>query len=261
MKHKAFIQRNSATVLAIAGAVGVVATVVTTTRAAPKAIRLLNEAKERENHELTIWQKMQVAIPVYIPVILTGSATIFCILSSNILNKASQASLMSAYMLIDQSYKDYKRKLKELYGYRWGQEAHDRIIESLAIEKAEPPYIKAVGAYNVVSLSENESLCGPKLLFYEQLSERFFESTLEAVLEAEYHTNRNYILYGFQTVNEWYEFLGLKPSDDDNRMGWAPMDEGEFWIDFNHRKAHLEDGTEFYIIEIMQTPYPDIDMF
>lgn len=38
MKHKAFIQRNSATVLAIAGAVGVVATVVTTTRAAPKAI-------------------------------------------------------------------------------------------------------------------------------------------------------------------------------------------------------------------------------
>ena len=60
MKHKAFIQRNSATVLAIAGAVGVVATVITTARAAPKAIRLLNEAKERENHELTIWQKMQV---------------------------------------------------------------------------------------------------------------------------------------------------------------------------------------------------------
>lgn len=117
MKHKAFIQRNSATVLAIAGVVGVVATVVTTTRAAPKAIRLLNEAKEQENNELTIWQKMQVAIPVYIPVILTGSATIFCILSSNILNKASQASLMSAYMLIDQSYKDYKRKLKDLLRY------------------------------------------------------------------------------------------------------------------------------------------------
>lgn len=261
MKSKAFIQRNSATVLAIAGAVGVVATVITTTRAAPKALRLLKEAKERENHELTIWQKMQVAIPVYIPVILTGSATIFCILSSNVLNKASQASLMSAYMLVDQSYKDYKRKLKELYGYHWGQEAHDRIIESLAIEKVEPPYITAVGAYNVISLSENESLCGPKLLFYEQLSERFFESTLEAVLEAEYHTNRNYIMYGFQTVNEWYEFLGLKPVDDCNCMGWIPMDEGEFWIDFNHRKAHLEDDTEFYIIEIMQTPYPDINMF
>ena len=38
------------------------------------------------------------------------------------------------------------------------------------------------------------------------------------------------------------------------------MDEGEFWIDFNHKKASLEDGTPFWIIEIMQTPYPDIDM-
>lgn len=110
MKSKAFIQRNSATVLAIAGAVGVVATVITTTRAAPKALRLLKEAEELEKHELTIWQKMQVVIPVYIPVILTGSATIFCILSSNILNKVSQASLTSAYMMIDQSYKNYQRK-------------------------------------------------------------------------------------------------------------------------------------------------------
>lgn len=162
MKHKAFIQRNSATVLAIAGVVGVVATVVTTTRAAPKAIRLLNEAKERENHELTIWQKMQVAIPVYIPVILTGSATIFCILSSNILNKASQASLMSAYMLLDQSHKDYQRKLKELYG----QEAHDRIIESLAIEKAEKVSHYACGVWDVIDLSVDSSNCGPTLLFY-----------------------------------------------------------------------------------------------
>lgn len=256
MKHKTFVQRNSATVLAIAGAVGVVATVITTTRAAPKAIRLLNEAKEREDHDLTIWQKMQVAIPVYIPVILTGSVTIFCILSSNILNKASQASFMSAYMMIDQSYKNYQRKLKELYG----QEAHDKIIESLAVEKAEAPYITGIGMYQIVDLSIDEALHGPKLLFYETLSERFFESTLESVLEAEYHTNRNYILNGIQTVSEWYDFLGLTPTVDDCRMGWVPMDVDETWIDFTHRKAYLEDGTEFYIIEIMQTPYPDIDM-
>mgnify|MGYP001829433549 CR=1 FL=1 len=256
MKSKAFIQRNSATVLAIAGAVGVVATVITTTRAAPKALRLLKEAEELEKHELTIWQKMQVVIPVYIPVILTGSATIFCILSSNILNKVSQASLTSAYMMIDQSYKNYQRKLKELYG----QEAHDLIIESLAVEKAEAPRITGIGMYQIVDLAIDEALCGPKLLFYETLSERFFESTLEAVLEAEYHTNRNYILHGVQTVSEWYDFLGLTPTVDDCCMGWAPMDEDELWIDFNHRKAQLEDGTEFYIIEIMQTPYPDIDM-
>lgn len=256
MKSKAFIQRNSATVLAIAGAVGVVATVITTTRAAPKALRLLKEAEELEKHELTIWQKMQVAIPVYIPVILTGSATIFCILSSNILNKASQASLMSAYAVLDQSFKDYKRKLKELYG----EETHERVMESLAIEQVDAPRITAVCMCDVIDLSGDPSLCGPELLFYDALSKRFFNSTLESVLSAEYHTNRNYILAGRQVVNEWYDFLGLMHVENGNDMGWVPMDEGEFWIDFNHKKASLEDGTPFWIIEIMQTPYPDIDM-
>lgn len=256
MKHKAFIQRNSATVLAIAGAVGVVATVVTTTRAAPKAIRLLNEAKERENHELTIWQKMQVAIPAYIPVILTGSATIFCILSSNILNKASQASLMSAYMLLDQSHKDYQRKLKELYG----QEVHDRIIESLTIEKAEKVSHYACGVWDVIDLSVDLSNCGPTLLFYDRLSERFFEATLEAVLSAEYHINRNYILQGVVTLDELYDFFGLSHVENGDIRGWTPTDEGEYWIDFNHKKAQMEDGTTFYIIDIIQEPFPDIDM-
>lgn len=130
MKHKAFIQRNSATVLAIAGVVGIFATVITTSRVAPKALRLLNEAKADKKAELTAWEKMQIVMPIYIPVILTGSATIFCILSSNILNKASQISMMSAYAVLDQSFKDYKRKLKELYG----EEAHERVMESLAIE-------------------------------------------------------------------------------------------------------------------------------
>lgn len=252
MKHKAFIQRNSATVLAIAGVVGIFATVITTSR----ALRLLNEAKADKKAELTAWEKMQIVMPIYIPVILTGSATIFCILSSNILNKASQISMMSAYAVLDQSFKDYKRKLKELYG----EEAHERVMESLAIEQANAPSITAVGMYQAIDLSVDEALCGPKLLFYDAFSKRFFNATLESVLSAEYHTNRNYILAGCQVVNEWYDFLGLEHIENGNDMGWVPMDEGKFWIDFNHRKASLEDGTPFYIIEIMQTPYPDINM-
>lgn len=189
MKHKAFIQRNSATVLAIAGVVGVVATVVTTTRAAPKAIRLLNEAKE-------------------------------------------------------------------LYG----QEAHDRIIESLAIEKAEKVSHYACGVWDVIDLSVDSSNCGPTLLFYDRLSERFFEATLEAVLSAEYHINRNYILQGVVTLDELYDFFGLSHVENGDKRGWTPTDEGEYWIDFNHKKAQMEDGTTFYIIDIIQEPFPDIDI-
>lgn len=42
--------------------------------------------------------------------------------------------------------------------------------------------------------------------------------------------------------------------------GWTPTDEGEYWIDFNHKKTQMGDGTTFYIIDIIQEPFPDIDM-
>lgn len=59
--------------------------------------------------------------------------TITCLLASNILNKRTQASLMSAYAILDQSYKEYKNKLIELYG----EEQHNEIIDAIVIEKAE----------------------------------------------------------------------------------------------------------------------------
>ena len=38
-------------------------------------------------------------------------------------------------------------------------------------------------------------------------------ASLEQVLMAEYHLNRNYILRGEAVINELYEFLGLEPTD------------------------------------------------
>ena len=70
-----------------------------------------------------------------------GTTTLVCIISAQILNQRQQAALMSAYAILDQSYKDYRRKLKELYG----EETHQKIVEALAIEKAERTYIN--GSY------------------------------------------------------------------------------------------------------------------
>jgi len=41
---------------------------------------------------------------------------------------------MSAYALLDQSYKDYKRKVSDIYG----EDADKRIIEEVAKEELEP---------------------------------------------------------------------------------------------------------------------------
>ena len=70
---------------------------------------------------------------------------------------------------------------------------------------------------------------------------------------AEYNLNRNYILRGCASLNEFYEFLGLEPKDYGDVLGWTVYEE-IFWIDFNHRKAIIEDDLECYIIEMPYCP-------
>ena len=120
---------NSSTILTCVGAVGVAATATMAVKATPKAIALLEEAREEKGEELTKLEVIDVTAPVYIPAAIAGFSTIACIFGANILNKRSQAALMSAYALLDNSYKEYMRKSEELYGRLSGRK-RDRLPRS-----------------------------------------------------------------------------------------------------------------------------------
>lgn len=244
-----FLRKNGSTILSTIGGAGVIATSVMAIKATPKALRLMEEAKIEKGEELTKSEIVKVTSRVYIPTIVTGISTIACIYGANVLNKRNQAALMSAYALIDSTFKDYKDKLKDIYG----EETHQRIINELAIEKTEKVNINAGYLSTECDLSLEDNDGEPKL-FYDEHSNRYFEATIEQVLTAEYHLNRNYILRGFSVLNEFYEFLGLETTDYGSVLGWAPLDEGMYWIDFNHRKVVLDDGLEIYIIEMPFAP-------
>ena len=109
MDVQTFIKRNAPTILTCLGAVGVIVTAVMAVKGTPKALTLLENAKEEKEEELTKLEKIKIAGPVYIPAIITGAATIACIFGSNSISKNQQATLMSAYALLDNSYKEYKK--------------------------------------------------------------------------------------------------------------------------------------------------------
>ena len=94
-----------------------------------------------------------------------------------------------------------------------------------------------------------------KLLWYEPYRDEFFEMTEKEVIDAEYHVNRSFILRGETNLNEFYEFLGLEPTDAGCEIGWnISMDEYPFentWIDFEHHLVVTDDGNEYYRIEII----------
>lgn len=249
-KPNLFLKKNSATILTVAAAAGVITTSILSAKAAIKASRVLAHKEEEKGEKLTLEETISAVWTIYIPPIVAGGSTIACVFGANILNQRQQASLASAYALVDSSYKEYKAKLKELYG----EEAHNNIVDAIAAEECDEVHISAGGLTSAYT-QEIESDAEPRL-FYDEYSGRYFETTIEKVLLAEYHLNRNYILRGFARLNEFYEFLGLEPTDYGETVGWDICGE-TYWIDFNHRKAFIgddNDGFECYIIEMPYYP-------
>ena len=77
MIRKSFAKRNSALILSILGAAGVIATSILAARAAPKAEKRLAAAKEEKGEELTKCETVKEIFPVYIPAIGTGTANVY----------------------------------------------------------------------------------------------------------------------------------------------------------------------------------------
>lgn len=246
--NKQFWHRNASTVLTCLGGVGVVVTSVMTAKATPKALKKLEEAKVKKREELSKWEKVKTAGASYIPAAAIGTATVACIFGANILNKQHQANLISAYGLLNESYKQYQNKVKEIYG----EDAHQEIIDAIAAEKAENMAVKAPGYVDNNTLYMDEK-CGETRLFYDEYGNRFFETTLEQVISAEYHLNRNYTLRGYTVLNEFYDFLGIEPTDYGSELGWVANDDGKYWIEFNHRKTSIR-GVECVVIDMPFAP-------
>lgn len=251
------LKKATPTILTLVGAIGVVATTVLAIKATPKALELVQE-ESRKNHDgepnaATKTEVVKSCWKCYVPAAVTGAATITCIIGANSLNQRQQASLACAYALVSRSFTDYKRNVKEIYG----KEAHEKIMQSLTVEKADPSRIISPTLISDPCL-DFEDAKEEEHLFYDPFSQRYFSSTIGQVLQAEYHLNRNFaLLGGCIGVNDFYEFLGIEPIKDLSDFGWW-VDDDLYWIDFDHVKTTVDDGLNgeipCYIIEMIFTP-------
>lgn len=142
-RSKIYLRKASPTILSGLGAAGVIVTSVLAVRATPKALRKIRaDSKVNHDGDPEAYSKLEAvrsAWVCYIPAAISGTATIFCIFGANVLSKHQQAALTSAYALLNDSYNNYKDKLKELYG----EEAHQKIIDAIAAEKAKGGYLNS----------------------------------------------------------------------------------------------------------------------
>lgn len=257
-KLKLYLQRSSPTILTCLAAIGVVATTVMAVRATPKAVMLIRK-NSRINHDgdpeaYTKLEAVQSAWKCYIPAAIIGVSTITCIFGANILNKRQQVSIASAYALVNNAYREYKSKVKELYG----EETHNAVVDSIAKEQCKDVYITTPGLISNSTLDFGEGM-EPEITrtFYDSFSKQYFETTIAKVIEAEYHLNRNFMFTGVISLNDFYEFLGLEKIDIGDNIGWSSCDGDIYWIDFNHHLATFDDGLEIYVVDMVFEPTSD----
>lgn len=241
-----FAKRNAPTILTCIGGAGVVATTFTAVKATPKAIELLNQAEEKKGESLTRLEVVQTAGHVYIPSLLLGLSTISCIFGANILNKRKQAALVSAYALLDTSYKEYKNKVIGLYG----EESNRAIRTEIAKDHYES--------------NDVEDDDDGKHLFYEEYSQRYFRATNETVLRARYELNKIVSESGAATLNDYFDLLQIPRMDYGEYIGWSSAQMFEMywdsWINFHDEKVEMEDGLECWIVSVTE-PFPRFDEY
>lgn len=243
IKSMAFIKRNSSCILTITASAGVIASTVLAAKATPKALDAAKDAyfrKPEDEGELTKFETFKAMAPAYIPTVIIAIGTISCIIEANALNQRQRKALASAYGMLSASYNEYRRKAKEIFG----EDADDKIKTAVIKDH----YISYTSGFQTCGKELDYKPSGEELLFYEEFRNEYFQLTMEEVIEAEYHLNRNFALKGYVSLNEFYDFLGLEHTIEGEVLGWS-MDMEYIWIDFNHQKVTMDDGLEVYIVQ------------
>lgn len=227
--------KNASLLLTILGCSGVIGTAVSTANA------VLHTKDIIENPKYSRKEKFRKCFKYYVPPVLIGSSTIACILSAHIINMRTQATLASAYALINESYSEYKKATNEYLGDESVQ--IDIIVDGGYVEtfdKTDPDNIVVVD--NLLKIP--------------------FETSKEQLLLAENEVNRTYALRGYANLYELYDYSGVledyRVRDEvdaimlSQKFGWS-VDVGEEmgyqYIDFEHVKCTDDNGNEYYILK------------
>lgn len=238
MKFKQYIKHNAPTILTGLGVLGVIGTTISAIHATPKAKQILldENVKRIKNDEplLDVFEKTILVTPVYLPTILLGIGTISCILGANHINKERQALLTSAYAYLNSSFNEYKAKVNDIYG----DGASDKIYNEIAKD-----------IYNPSLHAE----LGETRLFYDKISQRYFQSTFYDIQSAVYELNKIYTMEGEVSLNEFYKLLNLAETEYGGVMGWNGICQWEFigyaWIDIEWKLMDMPDDLECYALD------------
>lgn len=202
----AIAAENSPKILTGVGVVGTVTTAVLTGRASFKAAELLY-SQDEDSADIPFSEKVRMVWPQYIPAVGMGALTITSIIFANRLSAKEVAALATAYGLSEKKFEEYKDKVTEKIGINKETAVRDEIAQDRV--NANP-----VNDRNVIITGSGEVLC------YDELTDRYFTSTVEDIKKAENTINFEIVNHDSVPLSRFYDELNIRPTPYSDEVGW-----------------------------------------
>lgn len=240
-------KKHAPVILFGAGVVGVVATVVLASRATLKLHDVLDEAqevldqvsglehesyseKDRQRDTAIVYFKTGAKIAgMYLPAFAVGAVSIACLTGSHVILTKRNLALTAAYAALEKGFRQYRdRVVKELGEDKDLEFRHGFTEKTIAEDTDEGPVTKTVkvlgDGYPSIYARYFDDSCSPwqRQPAYNRLFLECQQNFANDLLRAK----------GWVTLNEVYEMLGMKRSQEGMIVGWVLDGDGDGYIDF-----------------------------
>lgn len=237
-KTKRGADKNAPFILIAIGVAGMFTAGGLAVSVTPKAMRLIEEEKNRINDEsyelakqkgyeeigvidkLKPLEVVKVTWKCYIPAIILGISSAVCVFKGNSINMQRSAALATAYQISETAYREYKDKVIETIG----EKKEQVICEKVAQDRLDrTPFDND----KIIMTDGGSTLC------FDYSSGRYFRSDPNTIRRVESELNRRLVngdLY--ISLNELYSALGLEPTSLGNDLGWN-IDNGLIKLNFD----------------------------
>ena len=240
------VAKHSPEILVGIGIAGMLSTTVLAVKATPKALKLIEQAKEdKQKDKLTPAETIKAAWKCYIPAAVTASTSIGCIIWASSTHLKRNAALATAYKLSETALHDYRAKVIETLG-----EKKEKSIR----EKVDEEHVKRNPINNTeVIITEKGNT-----LFLDPVSQRYFTSDIEKVRRIVNDLNEQMIndLFGYVSLNDFYDEIGLDRTSVGDNIGWR-LDNGQGLIKIDYGTQLTDDGRPCIVLNYAVAPEYD----
>ena len=236
--------KHSPEILMGIGIAGMVTTTVLSVRATPKAMALIEEEKLRRYNEedddtLTKIDVVKIAWKPYIPAAVTGVVSVACLVGAGSVNSKRMTALAAAYQLSETALTEYKEKVVETIGEKKEKTVREKVNKD-KLDK------NPVSKNDVIIATKGNTLC------YDPISGRYFKSDIDLIKRTENNLNKRMLhdIFGYISLNEFYDELGLEHISVGDDLGWN----SDELIDIGITSHVADNGEPAIVIEYRARP-------